>query len=130
MRFGHFASGQVTLRLDSMAAATSLSERVRQDPPLNFAGVAVARARDLLTPGAAEVPANVLRYDLADGSRVMIRPSGTEPKLKVYIDTFCGEGSLAERRAAAEDALVRIEAAVREYLAAAQGETVQGADSL
>jgi phosphomannomutase len=130
MRFGHFASGQVTLRLCSMAAATSLSERVRQDPPLNFAGVAVARARDLLTPGAAEVPANVLRYDLADGSRVMIRPSGTEPKLKVYIDTFCGEGSLVERRAAAEDALVRIEAAVREHLAAAQGETVQGADSL
>lgn len=130
MRFGHFASGQVTLRLPSMAAATALSEKVRHDPPREFAGASVAQARDLLTPGAAEVPANVLRYDLADGSRVMIRPSGTEPKLKVYIDTFCGEGSLAERREAAEDALVRIEAAVREYLAAAQGEAVQGADSL
>lgn len=122
MRFGHFASGQVTLRLASMAAATALSERVRVQPPSDFAGIAVAHSQDLLLPGAAEVPANVLRYDLADGSRVMIRPSGTEPKLKVYIDTFSDEGTLAERREAAEAALVRIEAAVREFLAAAQGD--------
>lgn len=122
MRFGHFASGQVTLRLRSMAAATALSERVRQQPPLDFAGIAVARSQDLLLPGAAEVPANVLRYDLADGSRVMIRPSGTEPKLKVYIDTFSDEGGLAQRREDAESTLVRVEAAVREYLAAAQSD--------
>ncbi|QIK63103.1 phospho-sugar mutase [Leucobacter viscericola] len=120
LRFGHFASGQVTLRLASMTASTELSERVRQNPPQDFAGIPVEKAQDLLTPGAAEVPANVLRYDLEDGSRVMIRPSGTEPKLKVYIDTFSGEGSLAERREAAETALVRIETAVREYLADAQ----------
>ena len=117
-RFGHFASGQVTLRLPSMAEAAERSARVRRDPPAEFAGIRVARSSDLLTPGLAEVPADVLRFDLEDGSRVMIRPSGTEPKLKVYLDTFSDAGTVADRRRAAEDALGRIEAAVRAYLGA------------
>lgn len=121
-RFGHFASSQITLRLDSMAAASALSARIRLDPPREFAGVAVAQSQDLLTPGLAEVPADVLRFDLVDGSRIMIRPSGTEPKLKVYLDTFSDAGSAAERRAAAEEALVMLEADVRDTLAALQEE--------
>lgn len=115
-RFGHFASGQVTLRLESMAAASALSSRVRQDPPREFAGIPVERVQDLLTPGLAEVPADVLRFDLANNSRIMMRPSGTEPKLKIYLDTFSDRGSAAERRRAAEDALGRVETAVRDYL--------------
>uniref|UniRef100_UPI0030EC3F41 phospho-sugar mutase n=2 Tax=Leucobacter sp. USCH14 TaxID=3024838 RepID=UPI0030EC3F41 len=121
-RFGHFASGQVTLRLASMPAASALSARVRQDPPRELGTVAVATARDLLDPGAAEVPADVLRYDLADGSRVMIRPSGTEPKLKVYLDTFSDVGTAAERRATAERALGELERSVRAYLEGLQTE--------
>ena len=121
-RFGHFASGQVTLRLPSMAAATTLSERVRSNPPQEFAGTPVARTLDLLTPGAAEIPANVLRFDLEDGSRIMIRPSGTEPKLKVYIDTFSDRGDVSERRAAAERALTDLETAVRDTLLNAQSD--------
>ncbi|PRI11095.1 phospho-sugar mutase [Leucobacter massiliensis] len=115
-RFGHFASSQITIRLDSMAAASALSARMRSRAPRSLGGAPVARALDLLVPGAAEVPADVLRYDLTDGSRVMIRPSGTEPKLKVYLDTFSDRGSAAERRALAETALGRLEAAVRETL--------------
>lgn len=115
-RFGCFASGQITVRLDSMAAASELAKRVRRNPPQEFAGVAVERAQDLLEPGTAPVPADVLRYDLADGSRIMIRPSGTEPKLKIYLDTFSDEGSASERKAAAQEALGRIETAVHEYL--------------
>lgn len=115
-RFGHFASAQVTLRLESMAAASALTARVREDPPRELGDVPVASAQDLLQPGLSEVPADVLRYDLEDGSRVMIRPSGTEPKLKVYLDTFCDEGSAKKRRRAAEQALGALEAAVREYL--------------
>ncbi|MFA7497701.1 MAG: phospho-sugar mutase [Leucobacter sp.] len=121
-RFGHFASRQVTLRLESMAAASTLAARVRREPPQEFAGIAVADARDLLEPGLAEAPADVLRYDLVDGSRVMIRPSGTEPKLKVYLDTFGDEGSAAERRATASALLTRIEASVREYFDLLQAE--------
>lgn len=119
-RFGHFASGQVTLRLPTMADAALLSERIRHTPPHDFAGVPVTRVVDLLSPGAAEIPANVLRFDLKDGSRIMIRPSGTEPKLKVYIDTFSATGSVDERRTAAERTLSELELAVRATLLAAQ----------
>lgn len=113
--FGHFASAQVTLRFDSMSEATELAARVRQLQPTEFGDTPVDRVRDFLTPGEAAVPANLLRYDLASGSRVMIRPSGTEPKLKVYLDTFSEQGTAAERRQAAEAELLRLEAAVRGY---------------
>lgn len=115
-RFGHFSSGQLTVRLDSADAVAALAEVVRSTPPTEFGGVAIERTSDLLTPGLAAQPANVLRYDLADGSRVMIRPSGTEPKLKVYIDTFSDTGSARERRKAADAALAGLEIAVQTFL--------------
>lgn len=119
-RFGHFASTQITVRLVSMAQASELSAKIRQDPPTAFGIRAVESAQDLTTPGLAAVPANVLRYDLADGSRVMIRPSGTEPKLKVYLDTFSDKGSASERRAAAEASLSELETELRAFLAKLQ----------
>jgi phosphomannomutase len=115
-RFGHFASAQVAVRCGKRAEVEALAARVRERPPTGFGAAAVREARDLLTPGAAAVPADVLAYDLEGGSRVMIRPSGTEPKLKVYLDAFCDEGSAADRRAAAAAELEGIEAAVRAYL--------------
>lgn len=118
-RFGHFSSSQVVVRLSNMSESVQLAEWVRANPPAELGGVRVAEVHDLLVPGSSAVPANVLSYQLADGSRVMIRPSGTEPKLKVYIDTFCGDGSAVERRAVADAALGVIEAALREYLALA-----------
>ena len=116
MKFGHFASTQVVVRLGGMAEATQLAERLRAQPLTELGGVAVSELQDLLTPGAAAVPANVLCYTLADGTRVMIRPSGTEPKLKVYIDTFSDVGSLGERQQNAVNALASVETALHEYL--------------
>jgi len=114
-RFGHFASSQIVMRKGRMADAEALSMWVREHPPAHF-GAPVLTIRDLLIPGAAAVPANVLSYQLEGGSRVMIRPSGTEPKLKIYLDAFCDEGSAGARRSAAAAELARIEAAVRAYL--------------
>jgi phosphomannomutase len=47
----------------------------------------------------------------------MVRPSGTEPKLKVYIDAVGTEGSVEERRAAASAAVAALEAGMRELTA-------------
>jgi phosphomannomutase len=58
----------------------------------------------------------VLRYQLED-ARVLVRPSGTEPKLKVYLDAWSDRGGLDERRAAARQRLGAIEAGVRALLA-------------
>jgi phosphomannomutase len=55
-------------------------------------------------------PDNILRYYLADGSRVIVRPSGTEPKIKVYLDTA------GNTRADAEASLASLEGAVRHLL--------------
>jgi phosphomannomutase len=69
---------------------------------------------DDLSQGFNGLPASdVLRIVLADGSRVMVRPSGTEPKLKVYLDTHSAVGSLAERRQAASDALAELDRGMR-----------------
>lgn len=115
-RFGHFASAQIVLRLGRMTEVEALADRVREHPPEAFGPFAVLGSSDLMLSGAAVVAANVLSYDLEGGSRVMIRPSGTEPKLKVYLDAFSDEGSAEDRRAAAGTALAGIEAGVRAYL--------------
>lgn len=117
-RFGAFESGQLTLRLGGVPEVEAVAARIREEPPTAFGAVAVARLTDLLEPGHSVIPANVLRFDLADGSRVMIRPSGTEPKLKLYLDTFSEQGSAAERRAAAQAALSALTAAAEALIEA------------
>lgn len=115
-RFGHFASAQVVVRTERTSETENISRRIREDPPADFDGIAVTRVRDFERPGHAPTPANVLAFDLEDGSRVMIRPSGTEPKLKIYLDAFSAIGSAQDRRAAAAATLGRLEGAVRRYL--------------
>ncbi|MGK0722064.1 phospho-sugar mutase [Leucobacter sp. W1478] len=115
-RFGHYASAQVVVRLDSPQAVAALAERVRNAPAAHFGGTEVSRLRDFRDPGHSTVPANVLAYDLADGSRVMIRPSGTEPKLKAYLDVVCTEGTANERRITAAATLRRLDSGLRAYL--------------
>lgn len=116
LAFGRFSSRQIVVRYGRTAEAREASERARNRPPAAFGRHRVERVRDFREPGLAAVTANVLAYDLDDGSRVMIRPSGTEPKLKVYIDAFSDSGSAADRRAATDRALDGIEAAARAYL--------------
>jgi phosphomannomutase len=75
----------------------------------------VARADDLAQGDGGLPPTEGLRYYLADDSRVIVRPSGTEPKLKVYLEAVepvDGADALAAARAAATERLGRIRAAM------------------
>ena len=66
----------------------------RENPPREVAGVKVASVDDfLMNPPKDFVPSNVLRFNFEDGSFVAIRPSGTEPKCKVY---YCIAGKTRE----------------------------------
>ena len=108
---GRFASGQVSVRVDDLAVIPALMTSLRARPPLAFGRRGVASADDLAA-GAGGMPAgDVLRYRLDEGSRVIVRPSGTEPKLKVYID------ARGKTSADAAAAVTELEAAVRELLA-------------
>ncbi|MEV8024399.1 phospho-sugar mutase [Microbacterium sp. NPDC080220] len=112
--FGHFASGQVSLRVDNVSVIGRIMSALRAAPPASVGTVAVERIEDLLTAPEGSPRGDVLRVWLTDGSRVIVRPSGTEPKLKAYLDV---RGDSAEDAAAR---LAAVDAGVREILAAAQ----------
>ena len=116
--FGFFQSGQVSLRVDDVSIIARIMAALRAAPPAEIGGVAVERFEDLLTgdeDASADVPpADVLRLRLADGSRVIVRPSGTEPKLKAYLDI---RGDSADDAAAR---LTALDAGARALIAAAQ----------
>ena len=72
--------------MDKMAGIMS---GLRNDPPTEFAGKAVVKVTDYSKPEETGLPkANVLIYGLDDGSSVVVRPSGTEPKIKAYFTTL------------------------------------------
>jgi phosphomannomutase len=108
---GHFASGQVSVRVEDLSIIANTMISLRAEPPASFGTRRVASVDDLSRAGSGMPSGDVLRYRLADGSRVVIRPSGTEPKLKVYIDVR------ADSAAEAGVAVTELEDAVRELLA-------------
>jgi len=116
--YGVHLTSQLTLRTADQAHVMS---RLRAAPPDAFGGEPVAGLTDLAegAGGAGIVPrADVLIFQLA-GGRVVLRPSGTEPKIKCYIEvteTAAGR-SLAAARAAAAARLAPLRAALQALLA-------------
>lgn len=84
--YGHFASGQVSVRVDDLSIISKVMLSLRTLPPARIGDTAINSAEDLLQAVQGQPSGDVLRYRLAGGSRVIVRPSGTEPKLKVYLD--------------------------------------------
>ncbi|QNE45956.1 phospho-sugar mutase [Glaciihabitans sp. INWT7] len=116
-RFGAFASSQVSIRMTDLADIPRLMSALRLSPPERIGAVAVRQVDDF-ADGFAGLPASdILRYLLDDGSRVIVRPSGTEPKVKVYIDASSAEGTAAHRQAVAQGAVDRLESAMRQLMA-------------
>ena len=104
---GGFASSQITIKLGDQGNNTPLAEQLRSTQPGAFGTRAITQVDDFLQ-GVGKFPReDILRYYLDDGSRVIIRPSGTEPKLKIYLDTQ------GDTRREAETALKELESALR-----------------
>ena len=93
-----------SIRVEDLADIDRIMERLRATPPTEIAGSEVATAEDLSAGAGGLPPTDGLRYFLADDSRVIVRPSGTEPKLKLYVGA--NEAS-AERLEALLAALTR-----------------------
>jgi phosphomannomutase len=104
---GLHATDQLSVRVEDLAAIQRAMHTLRRTPPESLGGLAVQGVDDLAEGSADLPPTDGLRYRLADGARVVVRPSGTEPKLKAYlevvvpVDTSDEEGVAAARIAAA-----------------------------
>jgi phosphomannomutase len=79
---GLFATGQLSVRVEDLSLISDAMHRLRADPPRRLLGRRV-EAADL---GGSDPPVDAVRL-LGDGVRVIVRPSGTEPKLKAYLET-------------------------------------------
>ena len=114
---GRHLTGQVTLRFDDPAGLSATMTALRRDLPDRIGDVPVASSDDLLGGDGHGGPgADIVRLWLADGSRVIVRPSGTEPKVKCYLEVVGGPGEPAADTAAR---LAALDAAVRDRFAAA-----------
>ena len=89
---GLHATDQLSVRFDDLADIPATMERLRGTPPTALGGLAVERVEDLSLGSAALPPTDGLRYTLADGARVIVRPSGTEPKVKCYLEVVVPVG--------------------------------------
>jgi phosphomannomutase len=89
---------------------------IRQSQPDEIAGLKVLRFDDLLKPDGALPPTDGLRLYLERDVRVIIRPSGTEPKVKCYIEVLVPTGS-EEDRLKAESIVAQLSPVLRGYFA-------------
>lgn len=115
--FGAYASGQISLRVDDLSEIGRMMARLRANSPRAIGGLAVASVDDFIDGFDHFGPNDILRIHLANGARVIVRPSGTEPKLKVYIDASVAVGTAAERTAAAEAVVAELDTGMRALLA-------------
>ncbi|WEO95686.1 phospho-sugar mutase [Streptomyces sp. FXJ1.172] len=82
---GLHATDQLSVRVQDLSLIADAMRRLREQPPTELAGLAITRAEDLTRGTDRLPPTDGLRYTL-DGARVIVRPSGTEPKLKCYLE--------------------------------------------
>ena len=87
-RHGFHGTEQISIRVSDMSAITRLLAGLRENPPQEIAGRVVESIDDLAAPKDGLPPTDGLRIWLAGGIRIIVRPSGTEAKMKCYIEVI------------------------------------------
>lgn len=116
---GLHATDQLSVRVRDLSLIAAAMRRLRERQPERLAGLAVTHAEDLARGTATLPPTDGLRYTL-DGARVIVRPSGTEPKIKCYLEVVV---PVAERAGLprAHERAAELLAALKRDLAEAAG---------
>jgi len=109
-RYGFYATGQISIRVSDLNIIAKAMKTIRTSPPAQLAGLP-ALFTDMSIGSKDLAPTDGLRFDLADGRRVIIRPSGTEPKLKCYLE------AVSDSKESAQALLDALEQSCRELLA-------------
>ena len=116
---GLHATDQLSVRVQDLSLIADAMRRLREQPPTQLAGLPITNAEDL-TQGTEKLPpTDGLRYTL-EGARVIVRPSGTEPKLKCYLEVVVPVATQADLPAARTRATDLL-AAIKRDLSAAAG---------
>ncbi|KAB1948521.1 phospho-sugar mutase [Brevibacterium linens] len=115
VRDGYFATAPLSFRLDDVSLIATAMAKLRENPPATLAGSPVAEVHDLAAGYEGLPPTDGILLLSESNSRVIVRPSGTEPKLKCYLEVVAEPSELqaatdADARAAAS-AGVRLPAA-------------------
>ncbi|WP_134773819.1 phospho-sugar mutase [Ornithinimicrobium flavum] len=106
-----------SVRVDDLAQIAPVMTRLREDGPQELGGVRVTSTEDLSLGDGALPPTDGLRFLLEDDTRIIVRPSGTEPKLKVYLEAvvpLAGPQELVAARAEAARRLAAVRAGMEE----------------
>ncbi|MGY0061001.1 phospho-sugar mutase [Streptomyces sp. LZ34] len=124
LEHGLHATDQLSVRVEDLSLIAQAMKRLREQPPTELAGLAVSSCEDLSRGTATLPPTDGLRYRLSgrigispgstiQSARVIVRPSGTEPKLKCYLEVVVdvpGADALTAARATAEQVLSALKA--------------------
>ena len=114
---GVHVTTQLSMRVQDISLIAAAMRRLRGDPPTRLGGRHVQRLVDLNEGDGGLPPTDGLEFTM-DGARVIVRPSGTEPKLKCYLQVVVPvDGDLEAAKLAAWDG----EGALRKDIAAALG---------
>ena len=127
--YGLHATDQLSVRVSDLGRIAAAMRRLRSTPPTSLGGLPVEAVDDLAEGGADLPPTEGLRYRLSGDARVIVRPSGTEPKIKCYLEVVVPvEGDEPGAADAARIAAVGRLDAIRSDLARAAGleEPVRG----
>ncbi|MFI7484272.1 phospho-sugar mutase [Kocuria sp. M1R5S2] len=117
---GLHATDQLSVRVADPARIPAMTAALRDAPPSALAGSEVVAVEDLTSPATGLPPTDGLRLLTRDGTRVVVRPSGTEPKLKCYLEVVAAVAGRAALPAARELARTRL-ARIRGELETALG---------
>jgi phosphomannomutase len=93
--YGFHATEQISIRVTDIAVISTIMNKLRANPLLEIAGFKVASMDDLAKPANSLPPTDGLRFTLEQNIRIIIRPSGTEPKIKCYIEVVHSEKTIA-----------------------------------
>ena len=93
--YGFHATEQISIRVNDLALISTLMTKLRNNSASEIAGFKVLAMEDLLKPNNSLPPTDGLRFTLEQNIRIIIRPSGTEPKIKCYIEIVDPEKTIA-----------------------------------
>jgi phosphomannomutase len=114
---GLHGTGQLSVRVDDLSIIARAMDVLRTSPPTELAGLAVTSVDDLAEGYHGLPPTDGIRLGLEGGARIIARPSGTEPKLKCYIEVVIEvTDSIQTARQTADEQLAGIKADLAETL--------------